>query len=73
MERARERIVQRLVQLLIMEQFLGIVPCAVMSMMSNALGPSACETDILQPGQPEEISPEDLAKLHHRYTHEYGQ
>ncbi|MFC2023163.1 L-fucose/L-arabinose isomerase family protein [Chloroflexota bacterium] len=29
-----------------MEEFFGIVPCAVMSMMSNALRPSACETDI---------------------------
>jgi len=29
-----------------MEEFFGIVPCAVMSMMSNALMPSACETDI---------------------------
>ena len=28
------------------EEFFGIVPCAVMSMMSNALKPSACETDI---------------------------
>jgi L-ribulose-5-phosphate 4-epimerase len=27
----------------------------------------------LQVGQPEEISPEDVAKLRHRYTHEYGQ
>jgi L-fucose isomerase-like protein len=29
-----------------MEEFFGVVPCAVMSMMSNALRPSACETDI---------------------------
>jgi len=29
-----------------MEEFFGIVPCTVMSMMSNALRPSACETDI---------------------------
>ncbi|MDO8684700.1 MAG: L-fucose/L-arabinose isomerase family protein [Armatimonadota bacterium] len=29
-----------------MEEFFGIVPCAVMSMMSNVLQPSACETDI---------------------------
>jgi L-fucose isomerase-like protein len=29
-----------------MEEYFGIVPCAVMSMMSNALRPSACETDI---------------------------
>jgi L-fucose isomerase-like protein len=29
-----------------MEEFFGIVPCAVMSMMSNVLKPSACETDI---------------------------
>jgi L-ribulose-5-phosphate 4-epimerase len=27
----------------------------------------------LQIGQPDEISPEDVAKLHHRYTHVYGQ
>lgn len=27
----------------------------------------------LQIGVPEEISPEDVAKLHHRYTHIYGQ
>ena len=27
----------------------------------------------LQMGQPDEISPENVAKLHHRYTHEYGQ
>ena len=27
----------------------------------------------LQIGQPEEIPPEDVAKLHHRYTHVYGQ
>lgn len=29
-----------------MEEFFGIVPCAVMSMLSNTLKPSACETDI---------------------------
>lgn len=29
-----------------MEEFLGIVPCTVMSMMSNALASSACEVDI---------------------------
>jgi len=29
-----------------MEEFFGVVPCTVMSMMSNALIPSACETDI---------------------------
>jgi L-fucose isomerase-like protein len=29
-----------------MEQFYGIVPCTIMSMMSNNLMPSACETDI---------------------------
>lgn len=29
-----------------LEEFFGIVPCTVMSMMSNALMPSACETDI---------------------------
>jgi L-fucose isomerase-like protein len=28
------------------EEFYGVVPCAVMSMMSNDLMPSACETDI---------------------------
>lgn len=27
----------------------------------------------LQIGQPDEISPEDVAKLHHRYAHDYGQ
>jgi L-ribulose-5-phosphate 4-epimerase len=27
----------------------------------------------LQLGQPDEISPEDVAKLHYRYTHVYGQ
>ena len=29
-----------------MEELYGIVPCTIMSMMSNALVPSACETDI---------------------------
>jgi len=29
-----------------MEEYFGVVPCAVMSMLSNALQPSACETDI---------------------------
>lgn len=29
-----------------MEEFFGIVPCTVMSMLSNILNPSACETDI---------------------------
>ncbi len=29
-----------------MEEYFGIVPCAVMSMLSNALKPSACEADI---------------------------
>ena len=29
-----------------MEEYFGIVPCTVMSMMSNSLIPSACETDI---------------------------
>jgi len=29
-----------------MEQYFGVVPCTVMSMMSNALKPSACEADI---------------------------
>jgi L-fucose isomerase-like protein len=29
-----------------MEEYFGIVPCTVMSMLSNSLQPSACETDI---------------------------
>ncbi|NJN98291.1 MAG: fucose isomerase [Anaerolineales bacterium] len=29
-----------------MEEYFGVVPCTVMSMMSNKLMPSACETDI---------------------------
>jgi L-fucose isomerase-like protein len=29
-----------------MEEFYGVVPCTIMSMMSNNLTPSACETDI---------------------------
>jgi L-fucose isomerase-like protein len=29
-----------------MEEYLGVVPCTLMSMMSNKLMPSACETDI---------------------------
>jgi L-fucose isomerase-like protein len=29
-----------------MEEFYGVVPCTLMSMMSNTLAPSACETDI---------------------------
>jgi L-fucose isomerase-like protein len=29
-----------------MEEFYGVVPCSFMSMMSNSLIPSACETDI---------------------------
>lgn len=29
-----------------MEEYFGVVPCTVMSMLSNALEPSACETDI---------------------------
>jgi L-fucose isomerase-like protein len=29
-----------------MEEFFGVVPCTVMSMMSNALASSACEVDI---------------------------
>jgi len=29
-----------------LEEFFGVVPCTLMSMMSNALHPSACETDI---------------------------
>jgi L-ribulose-5-phosphate 4-epimerase len=27
----------------------------------------------LQLGQPDEIAPENVARLHHRYTHVYGQ
>lgn len=30
-----------------MEEFFGIVPCTLMSMMSNALVPSACEVDVM--------------------------
>jgi L-fucose isomerase-like protein len=30
-----------------MEEYFGVVPCTVMSMLSNALSPSACETDIV--------------------------
>jgi L-fucose isomerase-like protein len=30
-----------------MEEFLGVVPCTLMSMMSNNLLPSACETDMI--------------------------
>jgi L-fucose isomerase-like protein len=29
-----------------MEEFYGVVPCTIMSMMSNRLMPSACETDV---------------------------
>lgn len=29
-----------------MEEFYGVVPCTIMSMMSNSLLPSACETDV---------------------------
>jgi L-fucose isomerase-like protein len=29
-----------------MEEYFGVVPCTLMSMMSNKLAPSACETDI---------------------------
>jgi len=29
-----------------MEEFFGVVPCAVMSMLSNNLFPSGCETDV---------------------------
>jgi len=29
-----------------MQEFYGVVPCTLMSMMSNTLVPSACETDI---------------------------
>ncbi len=29
-----------------MEENFGVVPCAIMSMLSNSLSPSACETDI---------------------------
>lgn len=30
-----------------MQEYYGVVPCAIMSMMSNDLMPSACETDIV--------------------------
>jgi len=30
-----------------MEEFFGVVPCTIMSMMSNSLMPSACETDMV--------------------------
>jgi L-fucose isomerase-like protein len=30
-----------------MEEYFGVVPCAVMSMSSNSLNPAACETDIV--------------------------
>jgi L-fucose isomerase-like protein len=30
-----------------MEEYFGVVPCTVMSMSSNTLNPSACETDIV--------------------------
>jgi L-fucose isomerase-like protein len=30
-----------------MEEFFGVVPCTLMSMMSNSLLPSACETDMI--------------------------
>lgn len=30
-----------------MQEFFGVVPCTLMSMMSNGLMPSACETDIV--------------------------
>jgi len=30
-----------------MEEFFGVVPCTLMSMMSNTLLPSACETDMI--------------------------
>jgi len=30
-----------------MEEYFGVVPCTLMSMASNALSPSACETDIV--------------------------
>lgn len=29
-----------------MQEYFGIVPCSIMSMMSNSLVPSACETDV---------------------------
>ncbi len=29
-----------------MEEFFGVVPCTIMSMLSNSLIPSACETDV---------------------------
>ena len=34
-----------------MEEFFGVVPCTVMSMMSNDLMPSACEVDICRRGR----------------------
>ena len=30
-----------------MEEFYGVVPCTIMSMMSNSLTPSACEVDVV--------------------------
>jgi L-fucose isomerase-like protein len=30
-----------------MEEYFGIVPCTIMSMSSNSLNPSACETDVV--------------------------
>jgi L-fucose isomerase-like protein len=30
-----------------MQEFFGVVPCTIMSMMSNSLMPSACETDMV--------------------------
>ena len=30
-----------------MQEFFGVVPCTIMSMMSNNLLPSACETDMV--------------------------
>ncbi|MCC7208890.1 MAG: fucose isomerase [Anaerolineae bacterium] len=30
-----------------MQQYFGIVPCTMMSMLSNGLNPSACETDVV--------------------------
>jgi len=31
-----------------MEEYFGVVPCTIMSMMSNDLIPSACEVDIAE-------------------------
>ena len=34
-----------------MEEYFGVVPCTVMSMMSNSLMSSACEVDIRRRGR----------------------